>query len=406
MNCMKKKSLASKSLAAKVFRRSLQAVIGFHLLTQVNYCIRGTSQSKERDEFEREFGFAVQGFRGDVEENKEKLSEIADAVQKEKIEKPFDLTAIRISSKHYVGKSIFGQLEHLAIKGGEAYSGINYPLIGRIYINSDSVHSSTVHHEIKHAKTDSLLLNRPEFKQRWVALAVDDDGNDLYTGYVNWVLSKARFVGKWVTRKEVKDYEKAGFITSYAALGFYEDVAETCEEAESRNSFSIDKLIKLLYMEKNEKIIAKINLAQEYDLIPAEFSDYILLQKSFQEKEESKEALGALLAESGIFLAEHPASVYEITLRKKRGRMLEKEERYVDAIAEYKLGLLTEYKYHDDYPDLLSDISDCYRKMNKTENSGLYSKAKERYELGWKANDIHIAVHGVNDFLRENGEEL
>ncbi|HLD79762.1 MAG TPA: hypothetical protein VJA18_04325 [Candidatus Nanoarchaeia archaeon] len=388
----------------------LQVILGLQMLTQADYCSRGTPYTKQRTVFEREFDFSIQGFPKDVEENEGKVSRIANVVQKEKLEKPFDITAIRISSENYLEKSWFGQLEHIVVSGGEAYSGINYPFVGRIYINNDSVYSSTIHHEIKHAKTDELFFSNPEFEERWLVLTVDEQGESLYLGYTGWVLPKVRGVGKLFPRKEIANYEKSGFVSPYAALGFYEDVAETCEEAEAPS----DKFAKWLYAEKNETIIAKVSLAQEYGLIPAEFSEYITLRKSFKEKdlleekievkkEELDDKVGVLLEESAAFLAQHPDSVYEINLRKRRGRLLEKEENYEDAIREYKLGLIAKFKDHDDYPDLLSDIADCHKKVGNAEKVSLYLRAKEKYDQGWKANDVHIAVHGVNDFLRENG---
>ena len=400
---------SQKSLKRGV-KRALQVILGLHLVTQADYCLRGTPHTAQRAVFEREFDFSIQGFPKDVEQNEGKVSRIANVVYKEKLEKPFDLSAIRISSKNYLEKSWFGQLEHIVVSGGEAYSGINYPFVGRIYINNDSVYSSTIHHEIKHAKTDELIFSNPEFEERWRALTVDQEGESLYLGYPSWVLPKVRVVGKFFPRKEVRDYEKNGFVSPYAALGFYEDVAETCEEAEA----SSDKFAKWLYAEKNEKIIAKIDLAQEYQLIPKEFSEYVAVRKSFKEKdlleekievkkEELEDKVGVLLEESAAFLAEHPDSVYEINLRKRRGRLLEKEENYEDAIREYKLGLIAKFKDHDDYPDLLSDIADCHKKLGNSEKVSLYLRAKEKYDQGWKANDVHIAVHGVNDFLRENG---
>ncbi len=398
-----KKSSKKLPRARKFLRAAVKLALALHAGTQANYCLTGSQNNEQRAAFEKEFGFSVQGFKEDLEDENQNLSKIASAVHKEQLEKQFHLSAIRVSSEHYWRKSIPGQLEHIVIKGGEAYDGINYPFAGRIYLDDDfSIY--TVNHEIKHAKTDWLMLHHPEFEERWRISALDAGGNSLYSGYGARIFPKIRLIGDYVDEEAFSgtENEKLGFVSSYARVCFYEDVAEVSEMAE--RPYSVYAFARLLYEDKNEKIISKVNLAQEYGLIPAEFSEYIAVLKAFNEKKESADASDALLDLSGDFLAKHPNSVYKIIIHGERGKIMENKEQRKEAVEEYRLGLKAEYKDPSYYPDIISSISSCYEKMGDDEKAALYQKAKEIYEAGWKANDVRIAVYGANDFLEENGE--
>ncbi|MEK6853496.1 MAG: hypothetical protein AABX64_02325 [Nanoarchaeota archaeon] len=384
---------------------AVKLVLALHAGTQVNYCVTGSRDSPQRTAFEREFGFSVQGFKEDLEDENQNLSKIASAVHKEQLEKQFHLSAIRVSSEHYWRKSIPGQLEHIVIKGGEAYDGINYPFAGRIYLDDDfSIY--TVNHEIKHAKTDWLMLHHPEFEKKWLASTLDAEGNSPYSGYSSKILPRIRLIGDYFEGRyfDSTENEKLGFVSSYARICFYEDVAELSEMAEK--PYSVYAFARLLYEDKNEKIIHKVNLAQEYGLIPAEFSEYVAVQKAFNENKELADASDALLDLSGDFLARHPNSVYEIIIRGERGKILEKKEQRREAVEEYRLGLKAEYKDPNYYSDIISSISGCYEKMGDNEMAALYQKAKEIYEAGWKNNDLEIVLRGVDGFLEENGERI
>src|SRR3989344_9278639 len=97
------------SIFKKIVHKTLQAALVFHAFTQANYCVQGNQDSAQRTEFEKEFGFPVQGFPRNVEGTEGNLSKIAAAVEKERLERPFGLTSIRVSSVNNLQKSIFGQ---------------------------------------------------------------------------------------------------------------------------------------------------------------------------------------------------------------------------------------------------------------------------------------------------------
>jgi len=377
----------------------------FHAFTQANYCVQGNQDSAQRTEFEKEFGFPVQGFPRNVEGTEGNLSKIAAAVEKERLERPFGLTSIRVSSDNYLQKSIFGQLEYIIIKGGEAYDGINYPFMGRIYL-SDGFAASTVNHEIKHAKTDDIICSNPEFEEKWKALATDKDGNSLYSGYSGLVFSRVRLIGDFIDHDapSITENEALGFTTVYSRVHFYEDIAVLSEEAE--RDYLVDQFIKYLYEQKNEKFIAKINLLQEYGLIPAEFTEYIGVRQKIKNNQKDDGPLEEIFEVSDEFLGKYPHSVYEIVLRKIRGDALNLGARGEEAIFEYKLGLTSIYKDNEFYPAILGNVSHCYAGLRNKEMAAVYEKAKEKYDAGWKGNDVKIAVHGVNDFLQENGEKF
>lgn len=394
-----------KSISKKIAHKTLQAALAFHAFTQFNYCAQGDQDSEQREEFEKEFGFPVQGFQKNVEGTEGNLSKIAAAAEKERLEKPFALTSIRVSSDNYLQKSIFGQLEYLIIKGGEAYDGINYPFMGRIYLD-DRFAASTVHHEIKHAKTDEVLRHHPEFEEKWKALATDKDGDSLYSGYSGRFFSRVRLIGDLIDHDapSIVENEALGFTTAYSRVHYYEDIAVLSEEAEK--DYLVDQFIKYLYEQKNEKFIAKINLLQEYGLIPAEFTEYIGIRQKIKNHQKEGGSLKEVFEISDEFLGKHPDSVYEIILRKMRGDALKLETRCGEAIVEYKLGLTSAYKDNEFYPVILSNVPHCYAGLGNMEMAAVYEKAKEKYDAGWDGNDVTIAIHGVNDFLQENGEKF
>ena len=399
------KKSSQKSISKKIVHKTLQAALVFHAFTQANYCVQGNQDSAQRTEFEKEFGFPVQGFPRNVEGTEGNLSKIAAAVEKERLERPFGLTSIRVSSDNYLQKSIFGQLEYIIIKGGEAYDGINYPFMGRIYL-SDGFAASTVNHEIKHAKTDDIICSNPEFEEKWKALATDKDGNSLYSGYSGLVFSRVRLIGDFIDHDapSITENEALGFTTVYSRVHFYEDIAVLSEEAE--RDYLVDQFIKYLYEQKNEKFVAKINLLQEYGLIPAEFTEYIGIRQKIKNNQKDDRPLEEIFEISDTFLDRHKDSVYEIVLRKIRGDALNLGARGEEAIFEYKLGLTSIYKDNEFYPAILGNVSHCYAGLRNKEMAAVYEKAKEKYDAGWKGNDVKIAVHGVNDFLQENGEKF
>ena len=346
----------------------------------------------------------MHGFKEDVEEKEGNLSKLANAVRKEKLEMPdWNISSVRISSESYWKRSLSGQLEFLLFKGGEAYSGINIPYMGRIFLSSN-FDAITATHEIKHSKNDLVEYNHPEFRARWESLAVDENGKSYYKGYAKHMFSGIRFIGDIVSKEQFysEENEKHGFIDSYAMTSYYEDVAETCETAESTY---LSSLIRIVYKDKNEKIISKLKLAQSYGLIPEVFLDYLRIKKDFSENDETEKSED-LLEKSAIFLFEHPDTVYEMDLRNARGVLLEGMEKYDEAIYEFKKGLQAAYKDHEDYSMILQGISICYAQLRDAEKMKLYEKAKKLYIRGWKDNDVKTAIFGVNDFLRDNGENL
>ncbi|MBU1976362.1 MAG: hypothetical protein KKA62_00225 [Nanoarchaeota archaeon] len=390
----------------------MQLTALLHLGTQANYCYSGSRTTPERTLFESEFNFSVNGFREDIEDKEGSLSKIANAAHKERLEKPFDLNVLRISSDDYLKRSIPGQAEFILAKGGEFYDGINLFFMGWIdyeWINLSSTFLySTIHHEIKHLKTDQILSEHPEFKERWLALSRDEYGNNLHTSFIkNYVLPKLWFFEKMATPDffESAENEKLGFISNRARVWWYEDVAELCGNAESR--YYEEDFARWIYEDKNEKIIAKVQLAQEYRLIPAEFSEYIEVQKDHEESEKgTKESIDSFLKRSEEFLEKNPLTVYEITLREERGEIFEKSRNFYKAIAEYKQGLLAEFKDYRNYLEIIENLTDCYKQLGDRYKTSLYEKAQKEYAARFKANDITVIIKGVNDFLLMNGEKL
>jgi len=400
----KKNSSKVKSRARKSMRVLMAGSLAWSIFFQTKYCIRGNITTERRTAFEQELGFPILGYLEDVEQKEGNISKIANAVHREKVHGPFEMNSIRISSSNYWRKSIAGQLEHLLFQGGEAYTGIAPPDLDRIYLNND-FSPYTIMHELCHVKSEKIHDANPEFKEKWVSLALDDDGNTHYTSLTLWFLSKLRFIGDHIKVSDhtSEENEKDGFINSYSRYWWYEDAAEVCEEAGSRY---LRTTIRQIYDDKNARITAKFKLAQEYGLIPAEFLDYLKVEKAVKDDDETYESANKILEIGKAFLEEHPETVYEITIRNKMGKLLEESENYERAIAEYKLGLQANYKDHVDYKDTLHRISICHAQLGSSDKMKLYEEAEKRYEKGWKDNDIKTAIHGVNDFLKGNGEKF
>lgn len=172
----------------RVLKRSLEGILLFHLATQANYSLNDVlnqvKPSEQRAQFQEEFGFPIRGFRKDIEGDPERLELIANALRKELLEKPFQLRSFRIESNQYLRKSFLDQLAKLVTVGHAGY----------YFWDSISVvsspHPSTVHHEVKHAKTFDVLEENPQFRERWEALAKDEKGNSLYFNPAEQVCSR------------------------------------------------------------------------------------------------------------------------------------------------------------------------------------------------------------------------
>src|SRR3989344_9144141 len=250
-------------------------VILFHSTTQFVYwgndIINGLNPSEKRVEFKKEFGFPIRGLENDIEEKPVDISDIGIVFYCEQVEKPFDIGSIRIRSDNYLKKSIVQQIDDAI------FSNLCYYTYYGIVID-DLILKSTISHEIKHAKTFDIIKNNPDFIKNWKELSNDGSGNSLYLNNKEQ-LQVYMGLEYLVDEDRIKEEENRniGFVTNYARTNVYEDIAELGELAET----NVTKFIEWFgyqYEPKNEKIIAKVKLAQENGIIPKEFSEYVHLE--------------------------------------------------------------------------------------------------------------------------------
>ncbi len=368
------------------------AVFLFHMGTQVCHTARAlyytAYPSQIRSSFATEFGFPLCGY--EIEETTN-VARIAAALQKERLEKDFSLYSLYLRSEHYYQLPLDEQFFYLV---GSGNNGFHYNK--RITLQTP-VWRNTVHHEVKHEKAAQLP---EEFYEKWHALAKDEQGKSLYLPTAEDYCYDYWFLRSFVRKQNTKDDEKVGFVSSYARRNIHEDIAELCEEAEVGAS----QFIPWLYTQPNFRIQAKVRLAEQYQLIPAKFSEYVYVLSQQDQK---------FMDASEIFLKAHQKSIYECVLRWKRGKFLEEKAEQVQikeyteqALTEYKKGLQAMYKDPDIYPVLLEDSAFCAAKGSNEKTATLYRKALEEYQKRYENNDLSLTIIGVTDVLRALGEKL
>ncbi len=403
-----------KSLA----KRMLLGVALFHGTTQLAYLgndiYNSLAPSQQRQEFKQEFGFPVKGWKKDVENGKENLSTIADVIEKERKEMNFELDSVRVRGKGYIKQNFIDQIDAIIfnpVSGYYSENGISKTIVLDNYVKGD-----TLHHEIKHAKTFCIAEKHPEFLEKWQALATDENGKSLYLTGREQACSRLRGLGSLINKEKQISFknEKLGFISNYARTNVWEDIAELCAEAETDSC----KLAKLLYSdEKNPKIIAKVNLAQEYGIIPKEFSEYLRVKDLFQkswldEFSYDTEKLEVFLRESEQFIKKYPSAIYECEIRTDRGfairnkRAKSEKEGARKAIHEYKLSLNSHYKDAVSYIGAMNGLARCYQTLGNRKKASVCKDAEAEYWKRFKSGDIKLTIKGVNDFLIAHGENL
>ena len=388
-------------------------IILFHGATQLVYwgndIINGLNPSEKRIEFKKEFGFPIRGWENDIEEKPVDISDIGIVFYCEQVEKPFDIGSIRIRSDNYLKKSIVQQIDDAI------FSNLGYYTYYGIVID-DLILKSTISHEIKHAKTFDIIKNNPDFIKKWKELSNDNFGNSLYLNNKEQ-LQVYMGLEHLVNEDKIKEEENKnlGFVTNYARTNIYEDIAELGELAET-NIINFIEWFGYRYEPKNEKIIAKVKLAQEYGIIPKEFSEYVYLESILDNADVGDESIwNSKKAEeffylSEKFLEENKETIYQSELRNKRAWIIQHrfddEESVIAAIFEYKLSLRAKYKEPVSYKNSLESLSKCFKLLDCNEEAKIYDDALKEYEKRYAKGDVLLGKSGVNDFLTSKGEIL
>lgn len=435
--------------ARKWGRKLALAGVLFHGATQLNYTrndiSNAVSPSPIRSEFKEKFGFPIRGWEADIEKQENFVTNVSDAVHREKTECDFDLSCIRVDSRNYLKRNLLDQFGDLFL---EPYAGVYVPkgLGNKIGLNGN-VGIDTLHHEIKHRKAFKYCDS--DFYKKWKALATDENGNSLYNGQIRTGLGRIKLLGKlFRSSTSVRECEEQGFVSDYARSNVDEDIAETCMNAESNPEKFTDWFFGFESYEgkvtsPNQKIIGKVRLAQEKKLIPKEFEEYIALKRL--EKSISRGYYNGwgtdgehnrpedYVTESKKFLDKHSNSVYECPIRQMRAWCLKSigltkachesaendrkgvrgtyekllKEEMQPVITEYKRALTAEYKEGVAYACSLNGLSEVYEHvLRDSKTAEIIEKADKVYYDRHHKGDVQLSYDGVNNYLESHGISL
>ena len=394
-------------------------ILALHLLTQTNHSLNNLYHhflpDKQRQEFVREFGFPLKGFDSDISGYMGTgLYTIGDVIYKEMLERPFSLSSLSIRSPNYFKESIFDQIGYIITTDNGGYYD---PITGAIVVEDGS--PSALHHEIKHRKTFEIDKIHPEFLERWKNLAKRKNGESIYKPGLEQICLRFRLLNKLVDNpSNYEENNRYGFVSDYARTNVYEDIAELCEKVES---ISIQGGLSELFdysPKTHQNLRPKIQLAQEYGLIPREFEDFMVLtlkyrnlhgENGYYDKSGAEEFLKNLDA----FAKKHPRSVYTADLREAKAGVYQsmlalKDVKDKDGqkklIGLYKDVLLSPYKDRVAYGVSLTRLKDLYRNLGDINKYEIYAKADTLHSERFFGGFMMLSKEGVNDFLKEKGE--
>jgi hypothetical protein len=387
---------------------------GSQLTYWANDIYHAIKPSTHRAKFEEQFGFPLKGWSGDIERDQQNVSMIADTIARERQGRDFRLESIRIRDRNYLKQPIWDQFDSII-----TIPSSGYYILDRIVLD-DYVQKSTLHHECKHAKAYDIIAEHPEFLEKWKILARDKSGESLYLSEGEQICSRVRGLGSLVDGKKqiFSENEKLGFISNYARTNVHEDIAELCEAAET-NSQSFKEFLFGGPEYRNDILAKKIALAQEYGLIPAEFTDFVKLEDMFLDSAVwhgyiDQEKAQPFMRESEEFLNKNPNSVYESQLRSSRAYVLSQgihgypkpRNSVDDVIREYRGVLTSEYKEGFVYAGALQKLSEIYNlELRDEKTSDIFVDAEREYWKRFKEGVVDLSRNGVNDFLTEKGIE-
>ena len=429
-----------KNNAKRIAKNTALAALMLVAANQAYYLANDTYNtirpSAVRKTFQSTFKFPLKGWSEDVDSGKSSITILANVLEKETREGTLELSDIRIESNYFLKKPFLDQLSYIFQTG---HAGYYFPLLKTLVLQNNNSkwgvkqEANVIHHECKHAKTETIVRAHPELLSKWSALAENHSHESYYLTELEQAASGLRFIGPLV-KKKIADpkNEKLGFISDYARTNVFEDIAELCAEAET-STFSSKKWLS----DENNLIMKKLKLAQKYGLIPAEYIEFARLTNECNQKViegygvNSKEA-EKWFKKSEAFLKAHPKTIYESEIRLDRaflkehgaGALISWRQFYdslpdkaawekrmhtikESAIEEYKAALNCDYKTCLTYFSALSAITRIYGPdLNDAKMESIFSNAQKLYWQRYEnTNNISLSVN-VNDFLKENGVDL
>ncbi|MBU1849680.1 MAG: hypothetical protein KKH40_03035 [Nanoarchaeota archaeon] len=357
-------------------------------------------------EFKEEFKIPLKGHDYNLK-YLPNIRSLAFALKREQIELPYTLKNFRIKPNNFFRQELTEQINTIF---GTEYSGYYNPMSKNIAIN-ELVCTSTVHHEIKHAKTFDTLKKHPEFKKQWKEIAKDENGNSPYLNGFFQFCGRVILLNNLVPIDTLSSLDdlKEGFVSDYAKTNFYEDVAELGTEVEL--GYSIGSITGLDYFicdksNKNTRIQKKITLLAEHQIIPAEYPEFAKLKEKYFESFGSefgstdKEKGEIFLEASKEFIKKHPDTIYKSTIYKARGEINNnlayyypnQLERMNLMVQEYKQALKCEYQEFYETSMILDELTNYYYQINDSAKENMCREAS----INYLTHDLKEAIHITN----------
>lgn len=389
--------------ARRITKRLGQAVILFHILTQAGYWTNQAHHQLRpsilRQQFEQQYGVKLRGWKSSIEEDGSLMSNYAEVFDAEYHIRPFKLGQLTVEAKEYWKKDLIDQFSFLLTSG---HAGYYTPYLGRINVNHGE-RRYTLIHEIKHHMTYDVLKSNPKFKQEWEEISADEKGNSYYRNSIEQVASRFRGINFLVRQKP--NYIERGFVSEYAQMNFYEDVAELCETMQDSANIR-EKNEWFFGKTPNRRIRQKVELAIRYGLLPPEIMERIRLTvlnlDAADPHEATREKVDTYLRESALFLKHFPNSIYSGEMHANRGDFLKMKKIRNEAEREYFACLEAPHKDMMSYLSALNGLMELY--WDVPEKRKIFDQAyNQEYWRRFKLGDPLLPKIGINDWLEQQG---
>jgi hypothetical protein len=388
----------------------------------VNNTVHEYFPSAVRQEFKQQFNVTINGWLQDVEANPILLHNLIAALSKEQAQGELPIRTITIEPtgegvwhKHpgsaissFFRKNLLAKLGLLV----DAYSGWCNPLTANITIMRNTT-EQVITHEIKHART----FTNPHYRQlseQWSRLTRQQGQAYQHQDWMPWAFSRVgsteqqhyatcpQPLGTEMLFGEVrhqleaqlhlcmlKENLKRGFSAADASTIVFEDIADASADAEVLAAEHLDLLLQSPMMEK-------LQLAQQYGLIPREFLAYAALGSQNNDAE--------FMRQSTAFLKQYPRTTYEAQIRLRRGNihsagfLFRGNNALPPAIEEWKQGMAASLLPKDTYLGTLEQIANAYERLQHP-LAKLYKDAHLAYHDRLVRHDTQLYKRGVNDLL-------
>lgn len=414
-------------LAATAF--FLATNIAYQTYKSVNELFRSEAEKIIEDKYHMNIMYT-----GPMDIRNKYLFNIADVLNKESRISSLNVREIDVLSNNILLMPFYQQM-HKILLGG--CSGQYNTIFDKIDLFTG--YMDIITHEITHAKEDSLSDKHPEFAAQWLELSNDSSGNSLYNTFWSYLSRRLMIINKF--NVDTSDYDEMtkknldlGFISNYARTNMSEDIAELCEEI-------LHNPIRVYNSRSNEVLMKKVKLAENYGIIPKEFTEYMkIVYEDFDSKQRYKYVMMsserkahdfAIYSINNLeeFITKHPQSIYVPEARVNKVVWYEymnyhAGENTLEQIKEECLKILkSDYKpseyyynalcgmmyYHADdkskyFEAPIIDFQDIQYVGNMTQKERMFLDAAIQYYSGYdEREDIRIIYNGVNDILEKLG---